>query len=59
MIKKQTFEKYLSKAITGSSKETQEMKEIMSRMIKSELTWAKAHQNEKVWTKCGRLNSQA
>ena len=59
MIKKQTFDKYFSKIITGTSKEALEMKEIAMRMIKSEITWAKAHQNEKVCSKCGRLNSQA
>lgn len=58
MDKKAVFNKIVKDAIEGSSPEALEMRKIMLKMIKSEYAWAKEHQNDKVCSKCGRVNSQ-
>jgi len=59
MSKKTIFDKYVNDIEKSTSPEAMEVKKIMVKMIKSEYDWAKTHQDEKVCSKCGRLNSQA
>lgn len=58
MNKKAIFDKYVNEIEKGTSPEAMEMKKIMLKMIKGEYAWAKTHQDEKVCSKCGRVNSQ-
>ena len=58
MNKKTIFEKFVNGIEKDTSPEAMEMKKIMMRMIKSEYAWAKTHQDEKVCSRCGRVNSQ-
>jgi hypothetical protein len=57
MIKKTIFDKFINEVKKGTSPEAMEVKKIMARMIESEYVWAKEHQNEKVCSRCGRVNS--
>jgi len=58
MSKKTIFDKYVNDIEKGTSPEAMEMKKIMVKMIKSEYAWAKTHQDEKVCSRCGRVNPQ-
>jgi len=59
MNKKTIFDKFVDEIEKGTYPEAMEMKKIMLKMIKGEYAWAKTHQDEKVCSRCGRLNFQA
>lgn len=56
MTSNKLAKKYTDQILSDIKNQSPEMQDIVKRMIESELEWAREHKDEKICSRCGKLN---